>query len=39
MKIIKNYVTSYEVIEHEIELDRSILEEYKWIEKKIDIFR
>ena len=39
MKIIKNYVTSYEVIEHEIDLDRSMLEEYKWTEKKIDVFR
>jgi len=35
MRIIRNYVTSYEVIEYEIKLDRFILEEYKWTERKI----
>jgi len=29
MKIIKNYVISYGVIKYEIELDKSILEEYE----------
>jgi len=35
MRIIRNYVTSYEVIEYEIKPDRFILEEYKWTERKI----
>jgi len=30
MKIMKNYVISYRVIKYEIELDKSILEEYKY---------
>ena len=30
MKIMKNYIISYGVIKYEIELDKSILEEYEY---------
>jgi len=33
--IIKKHVFSYEAIEHEIELSKSVLEEYKKTKKKI----